>query len=382
MHLRTHAMAVVAALACICTAQPSQAKDIEVPALTGPVVDLADEIPAEQEKILDRKIREWRRTTGHQMGVLTVPEMQGVDIKEYSHQVGMAWKLGRPGADDSVILVHAVKERKVRIEVAIGLQPILTDGITSPMIQEITGFFKQGDFTGGIATGVDMIMAEASITPEQRKIDEERIRRVEAQRSADAKDAMLNVLGVLFLLGATGASGWGIWRFSTRKERAAAKLAQIQAQKLRAEERARQAEIDRQERIAAEEERQREIEAEAQRRREMLDAMTPTQRDAFLAEERDEAERIRLKAEADEAARRARAEEKERQRRIQQDEDDRERRREEAAAAAAAAAAPPASTWQPSSYQSEASPPPPPAPEPWVGGGGGGYTGGGSDGSY
>lgn len=382
MHLRIHGLAAIAALTCLIAPSRSDARDIDVPTLTGPVVDLADEIPKDREKTIDAKIREWRRTTGHQMGVLTVPDMQGVDIKEYAHQVGMAWRLGRPGADDSVILIHAVKERKVRIEVAIGLQPILTDGITSPMIQEITGSFKRGDFPGGLATGVDMIMTEASITPEQRQIDQERIRRVEAQRSADAKDAMLNVIGIMLLVCAAAVAGWGVWRLSTRKERAAAKLAQIQAQKLRAEERARQAEIDRQERIAAEEERQREIEAETQRRRQMLEAMTPAQRDAFLTEEREEAERIRLKAEADEAARRARAEEKERLRRIQQDEDDRERRREEAAAAAAAAAAPPASTWQPSSYQSESSPPPPPAPEPWTGGGGGGYTGGGSDGSY
>jgi len=133
------------------------------------VVDAAEVIPAEDETALNAQIHEWVERTGHQLVVATVPTLHGEDIKDYGYQLGRAWGLGDAARNDGVILLLAPNERKVRIEVGYGLEPVLTDAVSSEILRTIvTPKLKAGDTPGALADGVAQIMAEAGAPPVQQ----------------------------------------------------------------------------------------------------------------------------------------------------------------------------------------------------------------------
>lgn len=392
----------------------------QFPELTGPVVDLVDEIPADEEAKLDAELRDFRRRTGHQLQVVTLPDIGGDDIKSYGRALGEHWKIGRKGVDDGIILIHAIGERKVRIEVGRGAEPYLTDGMSIGIIDNtIIPLFKQKRFSDGIVEGSREIMKEAAITPEQRAED---ARRQADQRARDAqamRDGMATVGIWIGSIIAMIAGAFGIHRLATRGKRRRAREAEearLAAKRVADAERARLRKIQEQEQREkdAEQARLRKIEEDAERERQrlrnieearrraeaerlaiekrtnMLAAMTPVDREAFLAKEHaDKVERERLAAVAREEERRRAKERQEqqdreeeqrrirRQREEREEEERRSRRRNEEAAAAAAAAS--SSSYNSTSYGSSSSSSS--SSDSWSGGGGS-FGGGGADGSY
>jgi uncharacterized protein len=126
------------------------------PALSGPVVDAADLLSADEEVILDNKIRALKDKSGHQVNIATVPSLEGYDISDYGNRLFRFWKLGDKTANDGVLLLIAPNERKVRIEVGYGLEGDMTDAISSVIINhDMIPRFKTGDWSGGLVLGVD-----------------------------------------------------------------------------------------------------------------------------------------------------------------------------------------------------------------------------------
>ena len=132
---------------------------LEVPALTGRVVDLAQVLPAEVSASLAHDLEAHETKTSNQVAVLILPSLEGESIEPFSHLVSSTWKLGQKGTDNGVLLLIALRERKVRIEVGYGLEGALTDLRSAHIIrQEIVPHFRAGDLPGGIAAGVQAIL--------------------------------------------------------------------------------------------------------------------------------------------------------------------------------------------------------------------------------
>jgi uncharacterized protein len=150
-----------------------------LPALTGRVVDQAQLLAPAQEQAIEQKIIALEQQTGHQFVVATLADLQGYDIADFGYQLGRHWRIGDETADDGVLLIIAPTERKVRIEVGYGLEPVLTDALSSTIIQSaIIPKFRAGDPAGGIAAGVDAIIAQLTLDPATAR-----------QRAADAANA-------------------------------------------------------------------------------------------------------------------------------------------------------------------------------------------------
>jgi uncharacterized protein len=132
---------------------------LDVPPLTGRVVDLAHVLPAEVVASLTRDLEAHETKTSNQVAVLILPSLEGEPLESFSHRVGTTWKLGQKGTDNGVLLLLALRERKVRIEVGYGLEGTLTDLRSAHIIrQEIVPRFRSGDLPGGIAAGVQAIL--------------------------------------------------------------------------------------------------------------------------------------------------------------------------------------------------------------------------------
>lgn len=144
----------------------------QFPKLTGRVVDGANIIPPDMEARLDSKLEALETQSRRQLVVTTLPSLQGYEISDYGYQLGRAWGLGDKERNDGALLIIAPNERKLRIEVGYGLEAILTDGLSSLIInQTVVPLFKAGDMPGGIEAGTDAIIRQLTLPDEAaRKI--------------------------------------------------------------------------------------------------------------------------------------------------------------------------------------------------------------------
>ncbi|HEY9553201.1 TPM domain-containing protein [Allosphingosinicella sp.] len=144
---------------------PAQAQ--EFPKLSGRVVDAANLLSPADEAALMQKLAALEQASTRQLVVATIPDLQDYPIEEYGYRLGRAWGLGQAEANNGAILIVAPNERKVRIEVGYGLEPILTDALSSVIIQtQILPHFRDGDYPGGINAGTDAIIAQLQAPPE------------------------------------------------------------------------------------------------------------------------------------------------------------------------------------------------------------------------
>lgn len=145
----------------------ARAQDFPAPNKTH-VVDAADLLDAAAEAALDAQLAAFEDKTGRQFVVTTIPDLQGYPIEDYGYRLGRAWGVGAKDKDDGVLLIVAPKDRKVRIEVGYGLEPVLTDAYASVIINSvIVPKFKAGDYPAGIMAGADAVMAQLQLSPEE-----------------------------------------------------------------------------------------------------------------------------------------------------------------------------------------------------------------------
>jgi uncharacterized protein len=163
-------------------ATPALAAAPTFPPLTGRVVDDANILSPQVEADLTTKLANLEQTTGRQLVVVTLPSLQGYEIEDYGYQLGRAWGIGEKGKNTGALLIVAPNERKVRIEVGYGLEPILTDALSSVIIQTaVLPRFKAGDLEGGVTAGADAILQQLALPEDQAKAKAQQAFEVPAQ---------------------------------------------------------------------------------------------------------------------------------------------------------------------------------------------------------
>lgn len=160
--LRTLWLFVLAsALACT-LAGPAQAQLKDVPPLAGHVTDEAGMLDADQHQRLEAVLADYEAKTGSQIAVLLVKSTEPEAIEQFSIRVADAWKLGRKGVDDGVLLLVARDNpsslRRLRIEAGRGVQGVLTDAQSKRILQDtIAPHFRQNHYYEGLVAGVGAI---------------------------------------------------------------------------------------------------------------------------------------------------------------------------------------------------------------------------------
>jgi uncharacterized protein len=133
-----------------------------LPTLTQPVNDFARVIDAASEAELDKRIRALQQTTGDVLVVATVPTFQPyADIREYAVKMfeNGGRGIGRQGKDNGLLIVIAVNDRKVDIEVGYDLEQFVTDGYAGETIRSvILPEFRQGRYGPGVLAGATRLI--------------------------------------------------------------------------------------------------------------------------------------------------------------------------------------------------------------------------------
>lgn len=154
---RIFSIFVAVFLGCLLALQNARA--LEVPPLRGRINDYARLLSASEIEKLEAQLYEFEAQTSNQIAVLIIPTLADETIESYAIKVTEKWKLGSADKDNGVLLLIALEERQLRIEVGYGLEGALTDMLASQIIRyEIAPAFKQGKYFDGIQRGLTAIM--------------------------------------------------------------------------------------------------------------------------------------------------------------------------------------------------------------------------------
>lgn len=163
---------------------------------------------------LEKELKAYEDSTSNQMAILIVQSLDGDVLESYSIRVVEKWKLGQKGKDNGVLLLIAVDDHKMRIEVGQGLEGVLTDAQCSRIIRnEIAPSFRRGDFDVGVAAGIDGIIK--AIGGEYTADD------LSESNELSTSDRILFGVFIYLILGVftvvsvfvQGGWGWGIYFF-------------------------------------------------------------------------------------------------------------------------------------------------------------------------
>jgi len=135
------------------------------PAPTGRVSDYAGLLAPADRARLETRLAERERATGVQMVVAVFRSLEGESLDDFSIRLAERWRIGQKGLDDGVILLVFVDDRKLRLEVGYGLEPVLPDAVASRIIRDaITPQFRERRYAAGLDAAVDAVFARIETT--------------------------------------------------------------------------------------------------------------------------------------------------------------------------------------------------------------------------
>jgi uncharacterized protein len=136
----------------------------QFPELTDRVVDAAHVLSPQVQADLTARLATLEQNTSRQLVVVTLPSLGGYDIADYGYQLLRHWGIGQKGLNNGALFIVVPSEHKVRIEVGYGLEPILTDAMSSVILQKaVIPKFRAGDVQGGIVDGTNALIQQLSL---------------------------------------------------------------------------------------------------------------------------------------------------------------------------------------------------------------------------
>lgn len=166
--MRRAALAALVVVLAFLAAPPSLSKT-NVPSYSAPVVDAAGVLDASTEAALDAELADYQDRTTNQIAVAIVDTTGGRSIEDYSIDLARSWGVGQKGKDNGVVLLLAVKDRKMRIEVGRGLEGDLTDLESGRIIRDVMRpRLQAGDYAGAVQLGVRAIrfsLGDTTVSP-------------------------------------------------------------------------------------------------------------------------------------------------------------------------------------------------------------------------
>jgi len=210
-------LALVFALAP--TASPQPPAPSALPELTAPVNDFAKVVDADSARAMDRMIRTLQAATGDIVVVETVPTIEPYgDIREYAvKQFANNGKgIGQKGKNNGLLILLALKERRVWIEVGYDLEQFVTDGFAGETSREVMSpRFRQGQYGQGLAAGAEQIIGRIAqgrgVTLEGVRVPRQTARRTTSSIPGWLPFVIFIVILIISRLGGGGGSRSGFW---------------------------------------------------------------------------------------------------------------------------------------------------------------------------
>jgi uncharacterized protein len=135
----------------------------DIPAAPNPprlVNDLASVLSAEEVSQLEQKLIAFDKSSSNQIAIVLVNTLDGDDIESVANKWAREWGIGRAKKNNGVLVLCAMQDHKLRIEVGTGLEPVITDSRSGSVIRSILKpAFKAGNYYQGLNDAVDKLIA-------------------------------------------------------------------------------------------------------------------------------------------------------------------------------------------------------------------------------
>lgn len=142
-------------------------QEIQIPALNSPVMDTANILSPDERENLSQLAYEIYTHNGPQITVFTVPDLQGLEIEDFSIKVAEKWQLGTKKAGNGILVTIAMAERKMRIEVGEGIEGEITDYDTAEYTRRIfPKYFREKRYYEGLRLFMDDVARRFNIKEE------------------------------------------------------------------------------------------------------------------------------------------------------------------------------------------------------------------------
>lgn len=191
---------------------PSTATMVTIPTFSSSVVNNSQSKLEIQPLI--NQIDELKKNSQVDLGILIVDTTNPETIEQFSIKVAEKWQVGEKGKDNGILVVLAVKDKKARIEVGYGMEGVITDALSTRILNEYAiPEFKNNNYEGGLA----QIIARIKNIKDGKKVtDPVQINNTSTSKPSETKSnmsseaaIMLLIAGIFVALFATKA-GWGI----------------------------------------------------------------------------------------------------------------------------------------------------------------------------
>ncbi|MHB8483780.1 MAG: TPM domain-containing protein [Nitrospiria bacterium] len=168
------------------------------PSPEGVVNDFAGILDARTISVMTGTISDFQKRTSIEIAVVTIPSFSPYgSIEEYAASLFKTWKIGKAKKDNGLLLIAALKEKKIRIEVGYGLEEIIPDGLAGEIIRrKILPPFKEGRYGNGLTQGVQTVI---QVIAEKKGIDIKEMENVHKKSSVDPSIIFNIVIFILFL---------------------------------------------------------------------------------------------------------------------------------------------------------------------------------------
>jgi uncharacterized protein len=134
------------------------------------VHDFANVLSDAQEQELENLSREVDDATTAELAVVTIGSLEGMTVDEYANALFREWGIGKRDVNNGVLLLVAPKEKRMRIEVGYGLEPLITDAMSGEVADRaIIPRFKEGDMAGGIVAGAQSLAGVLKANPNEAR---------------------------------------------------------------------------------------------------------------------------------------------------------------------------------------------------------------------
>lgn len=133
-------------------AATSSALDLGKLVPQGYVNDYANVLPSAQRLALERYAAAVEKQTGAELSLVTLPTLEGEPIEDVANSLYRRWGIGKKGKDEGLLLLLVVNDRRTRLEVGYGLEPILPDGAAGDVLRQMRPALREGAYGDALST--------------------------------------------------------------------------------------------------------------------------------------------------------------------------------------------------------------------------------------
>jgi uncharacterized protein len=123
----------------------------------GYVSDFANVIDAASKNQLEAYCGIVERSTGAQVALVTIPSLEGEPIDDVANTMFRAWAIGQKGKNEGILMLLAIQDRRSRLEIGYGLEPILPDGLDGSVLRDMRPALRQQHYGEAMMAAAETI---------------------------------------------------------------------------------------------------------------------------------------------------------------------------------------------------------------------------------